>query len=69
MFFDLANLMPAATSTMEVALTVYTGWSPIEQVPIDCTVKLPEGQLSVGRSAMVHGFPAVALIGGHEPVG
>jgi len=70
MFLCLAKLIPAATSAIDVALTVYLGWSPIEHAPTGCAaVVLPEGQVFVGRSAIVHEFPAVALMGGHEPVG
>ncbi len=62
--------MPAATSAIDVALTVYLGWSPIEHTPIGClVVELPEGHVFVGWSAIVQEFPAVALMGGHESVG
>ena len=54
-----------------MALTVYLGWSPIEHDPTTgvVDVKLPFGHVSVGRSAIVHDEPAVALRGGHESVG
>ena len=42
----------------------------MEHDPIGAAdVRLPFGHVSVGRSAIVHGEPAVALMGGHEPVG
>lgn len=70
MFFCRAKLIPAVTSAISVALTVYLGWSPIEHDPTCVTdVRLPSGHVSVGRSAIVHDEPAVALMGGHEPVG
>ena len=70
MFLFRAKLIPAATSAMSVALTVYLGWSPIEHDPTGAAdVRLPLGQVSVGWSATVHEEPAVALIGGQEPVG
>lgn len=70
MFLWRAKFIPAATSEISVALTVYLGWSPIEHDPTGAAdVILPFGQVSVGWSAIVHDEPAVALMGGHEPVG
>ena len=69
-FFSRAKFTPATTSAIFVAFTVYLGWSPIEHVPAGAAaVWLPFGHVSVGRSAIVHGEPAVALMGGHDPVG
>lgn len=69
-FLSRAKFIPAATSAMSVALTVYLGWSPIVQDPTaTADVRLPFGHVSVGWSATVHEKPAVALIAGHEPVG
>lgn len=70
MFFSRAKFIPAATSAISVALTVYLGWSPIEHDPTGAAyVRLPVGHVSVGWSAIVHDEPAVALTGGQEPVG
>ena len=71
MFFCLAKLIPAATSATSVALIVYTGWSPIEQVPTawDAVPSFDEHELFCSYP-IVHGDSVVvALTGGHEFVG
>lgn len=47
--FSRAKLIPAATSAISVALTVYLGWSPMEHDPTGATdVEFPFGHVSVG---------------------
>lgn len=52
-----ANRTPMATCTGSVALTVYLGWSPIEQVPaVSPAVKLTGGQECVGHERPIGVF-------------